>query len=180
MIWVTEEVGYKKMRTADLRIFQVLVVNVNIFKSKEQDLIKKCEHFGQLNSSKDRFISILSHDLRAPFTSILGFSEILMNEKTLSENEKIEYLNYIHESSQTQLQLINYLLDWSRLHTGRMKIEPHRLNAQKVTYNSVSALTGNAIRKNIEIRVIIDDNIHIEADERLITQVITNLAQQCY
>ena len=61
--------------------------------------------------------------------------------------KKNEYLNYIHESSQNQLQLINYLLDWSRLQTGRMKIESERIHALTIVFNCIASLTGNAIRK---------------------------------
>ena len=98
-----------------------------------------------------------------------------MNEPELTENEKNEYLNYIHESSQNQLQLINYLLDWSRLQTGRMKIELDRINALSMVFDCIASLTGNAIRKNIDIKTNIPDNIFIKADEKLITLVITNL-----
>ena len=138
-------------------------------------LDNEIEKLKQLNSSKDNFISVLSHDLRAPFTSILGFSEILANESSLSEKDKLEYLKYINDSSYNQLQLINYLLDWSRLQTGRLKIERHRLHAKSIVFNSVSSLTGAAMRKNITIKVDLPDTIYIDADERLFSHVITSL-----
>jgi len=142
---------------------------------KQTKIEKELETLKKANETKDKFISILSHDLRAPFTSILGFSEILINEPLLPKSEKLEYLNYIHEASENQLQLINYLLDWSRLQTGRMKIIPKKINAQAIIYNCVSSLTGNAIRKNIEINVEANEELFIQADERLLMQVITNL-----
>jgi signal transduction histidine kinase len=95
-----------------------LVLDITDFVSEIDKLKKKNEELEQINSSKDDFISILSHDLRAPFTSILGFAEILLNETSLSEKDKMEYLKYIYDSSQNQLQLINYMLDWSRLQTA--------------------------------------------------------------
>jgi CheY-like chemotaxis protein len=98
-----------------------------------------------------------------------------MNDTDLSEKEKIEYLSYINDSSQNQLQLINDLLDWSRLQTGRLKIEPHRVRAQRMVFNSVSSLTGDAIRKNVDIKVNIPDNLYVEVDERLLTQTLSNL-----
>ena len=144
-------------------------------KKKKDETKEKIEALQKANEAKDKFISILSHDLRAPFTSILGFSEILINEPLLPNSEKLEYLNYIHEASENQLHLINYLLDWSRLQTGRMKFNPKKLNAQALIYNCVSSLTGNAIRKNIDINVETDEDIFVQADERLLMQVITNL-----
>ena len=149
-----------------------LLLDISDFTSALDKLSKKNDELEQLNSSKDDFISILSHDLRAPFTSILGFAEILLNETSLSEKDKMEYLKYIYDSSQNQLQLINYMLDWSRLQTGRLKIEAHKIHAQSLVYNSISYLTGVTVRKNITISVNIPDALYIEADERLTNQVI--------
>lgn len=151
------------------------LTDVTSEKNKEDELNETIKKLNDQISSKDRFINILSHDLRAPFTSILGFSEILLNEPALPSKEKSEYLTYIYDASQNQLQFISYLLDWSRLRTGSLKIEPQRLNAAAIVYNCVSSLTGNAIRKNIEIKVDVKNNLYIEADERLITQVVLNL-----
>jgi len=152
-----------------------LVLDVTDFTLALDKLIKKNAELEQLNSSKDDFISILSHDLRAPFTSILGFAEILLNETSLPEKDKMEYLKYIYDSSQNQLQLINYMLDWSRLQTGRLKIESHKIHAQSLAYNCISHLTGVTVRKNINITVNIPDALYIEADERLVNQVFISL-----
>lgn len=175
IIWVKEIITVNRDDNGKVKIFNGAIINITDVKSEMQTLEKTLEKFQRINESKDNFISMLSHDLRAPFTSILGFAEILISEPNLSVSERIEYLNYINDSSQHQLQLINYLLDWSRLQTGRLKIEPIRLHAQTIVYNCVSSLTGNAMRKNIEIKVSIKDNLYIHADERLLMQVITNL-----
>jgi len=127
------------------------------------------------NYAKDKFISIISHDLRAPFTSILGFSEILINEKELSEDERVEYLSYIHDAAETQLELVNHLLDWSRLQTGRISIDLRRLNLKILVSNAISQLTGLAMRKGISVNSLISDTFYINADEKLIMQVLTNL-----
>jgi len=175
IVWVKEEIRVQKNISGKIEVYLGFIQNISEFKKLEYFLLNENENLLQLNKSKDKFISILSHDLRAPFTSILGFTEILMNEPDLTQNEKNEYLNYIHESSQNQLQLINYLLDWSRLQTGRMKIESERIHALTIVFNCIASLTGNAIRKNIDIKANVPENIFIKADEKLITQVITNL-----
>jgi len=174
-VWLKEVITINRDKKGKPVSSSGSISDVSDLMKADDGLVKSIENLKQLNTSKDKFISMLSHDLRAPFTSILGFAEILINEQTLSNTEKLEYLTYIHESSQNQLQLINYLLDWSRLQTGRMKIEPQRLHAQSVVFNCVSSLTGNAIRKNIDIKVKVNESIFVQADERLLTQVITNL-----
>jgi PAS domain S-box-containing protein len=169
-IWIKEKI----CKRADGTVTGVLTDITDIVELKETagELERKMK---EINTAKDSFITILSHDLRAPFTSILGFAEILLNEPNLNISEKNEYLSYIYDASQNQLQLINYLLDWSRLQTGKLTVEPQRLRAQAVIYNCVSLLTGNAIRKNIEIDINADDDVFINADERLVSQAVTNL-----
>ncbi len=175
VVWIKESVNIIRNGNGDAVEFYGIVSDITDLKEDEISISKSLDNYKQLNSSKDKFISMLSHDLRAPFTSILGFSEILINEPNLTNNERLEYLNYINDSSQNQLQLVNYLLDWSRLQTGRIKVEPLRLNVQSIVYNCISSLTGNAIRKNLEIKVHIKDSLFVQADERMLTQVITNL-----
>ena len=175
IIWIQESIAVERNKEGKAEEYFGLVSDITDIKDEEISVNRLLENYKQLNSSKDRFISMLSHDLRAPFTSILGFSEILINEPNLSYDERLEYLNYINDSSQNQLQLVNYLLDWSRLQTGRIRIEPQRLHAQTIVFNCISSLTGNAIRKNLEIKVFIKDSLYVQADERLLTQVITNI-----
>ena len=84
-------------------------------------------------------------------------------------------MKYIYEASQSQLQLVNYLLDWSRLKLGTMTVNPVRLNLKMLISNCVSSLTGAAIRKNIDIKTDISSDINVNCDERLTTQAISNL-----
>ncbi len=152
-----------------------LITNITNYKVELEKLKTRTDELELLNSAKDNFISILSHDLRAPFTSILGFSEIILNETSLPEKDKAEYVKFIYDSSNNQLQLVNHLFDWSQIQTGRIKFEIQRLHAQSIAYNCVSYLTGLAMRKNININVKIPDSFHIDADERLATKLFTNI-----
>ena len=173
IIWLKEQL--KMEIVGKQKILKGLVIDVTEFKKSENDYGEIINNLSAEITARDNFLSILSHDLRAPFSSILGFTEILLSEATLTDAERTEYLNYINDSSTNQLQLVNYLLDWSNLQTGRMHMEPHRVQAQGLVFNCISALTGVAMRKNIEIKVNVPDSIFIEADERLMLQVITNL-----
>lgn len=152
-----------------------ILLNITDIKNHEEKLIKENERLTDLNIQKDKFISIISHDLRSPFTTLLGFSEIMLNETDLSEEERTEYLKYIYDASKTQLNLINCLLDWSRLQTGRIKVEPVRLNVKITVSNAIAPLTGDAVRKNIDVKVDIPNDLAINADERLFSQAIVHL-----
>ena len=155
--------------------FQSILFNITDFKDEELRLKETIDTKIELSKSKDKLISIISHDLRAPFSSLLGFSEILINEPNLPETERHEYLQYIYDASKIQLQMVNHLLDWTRLQTGTMKFDPQRLDIRDVVDNCVSVLTGSVIRKDLEIKVTGKHKIFVNADERLISQAITNL-----
>ena len=176
-IWVRENVKVERNASGKLKTALGVVQDITDLKTAEVKLREEISRLQDTNYSKDDFIAILSHDLRSPFTSILGFSEILLNEPKLPEAEKNEYLNLIHSSSVKQLRLINNLLDWSRLRTGRTHPEPSKVDVRNAIYNSVSALTGEAVRKNIEIRVYVPASLYVEADEGLFSKVIVNLLE---
>jgi len=152
-----------------------LIIDITDYSEVIEELKRMNGQLELLNSSKDNFISILSHDLRAPFTSILGFSEIILNETMLPEKDKAEYVKFIYDSSNNQLQLVNHLFDWSQIQTGRVKTEIQRLHGQSIAYNCVSYLTGLAMRKNIHINVKVPDSFYVDVDERLITKVFMSL-----
>jgi PAS domain S-box-containing protein len=175
-VWVKEYLSVVREQTGkEIIQKKSTVLDISEIKKNETELQKSCDSLKELNVSKDKFISIVSHDLRAPFTTLLGFSEILLNEQDVSEDERNEYIQYIYDASKSQLNLINCLLDWSRLQTGRIKVEPVRLNVKAVVSTAVTPLTGDAIRKNIDVKIDIPSDLHINADERLISQAVVNL-----
>jgi signal transduction histidine kinase len=152
-----------------------LSTDVTVYRRTFSTLTQKIENLKEQIFSRDKFLSILSHDLRAPFTSIIGFTEILLNDNSLSDKDRAEFLNYIQESATNQLEFVNYILDWSNLKLGRIKLNLQKVALADLIYNSISNLTGNSIRKNIEIKPQIDDSLHVRVDERLALQAITNL-----
>lgn len=175
VIWFRTTVSAERNNDGKILNYKGVTYEVSEFKDTVTELKENYQNLVELNSTKDRFISIVSHDLRTPFTSLLGFSEILLNDKELTEHEKVEYLEYIYDASKTQLQMINYLLDWSKLQTGKLNIEPARVNLKELISNCVSVLTGAAIRKNVEIKMDVADDLYVHADERLINQTVSNL-----
>jgi len=176
-IWVKEFLTLERdEKSNSLLSKKSFVLSINDIKKEQEQVQKSSDQLKELNVSKDKFISIVSHDLRSPFTTLLGFSEILLNEQDITEDERNEYLRYIYDASKSQLNLINCLLDWSRLQTGRIKVEPIRLNVKSVVSTAVTPLTGDAVRKNIDVKIEIPADLYINADERLISQAIVNLA----
>ncbi len=175
VIWLREIFSRTFDSAGKLKKVESALFNITDFIELESNLVKLQEQYKQKNAAKDRFISIVSHDLRSPFTSLLGFSEILLKESDLPEEERREYLEYIYDAAKSELELINDLLDWSRLQTGKIKIQSQRINLKSAVSSAISILTGNAIRKDVEIKTDIPDKLFVLADERLFHESVKNL-----
>ncbi len=175
MLWVRNKIKTMHDEYGGVKKVSGLVSDVTLRKKTESDLQKSTSNLVKLNETKDKFISIISHDLRTPFSSILGFTDLILNDETLTHDESNQYVRYIQESSNAMLSLVNSLLDWTRLQTGRIRFEPQRINASELISKSIRALAGTAFQKNITINSNVPDDIFIYADADLITQVFNNL-----
>lgn len=145
-------------------------------KRVEQERERLIEKLSDLNKSKDKLFSLISHDLRSPFNSLLGFSEILTSEyDQLTDDEIREYLNVIYESSKNLYGMTNNLLQYSRFQTGRIDYKPVKLDLSRLIKNSIKMLTGNIVKKEIEFKINADPKTFIYADEDMLNSVIQNL-----
>ncbi len=144
--------------------------------SNIQKLEKTQDELTKLNTQKDKILAIVSHDLRSPFSSILGFCDLLKSEfNTLSDNEKLEYIGFVNDAAVQQLNLVNSLLDWSRLETGRVRLKFQPVNIGTVASETMTTLLGLAKKKNIELRSLIPSNTFMTADDQLLRQLLLNL-----
>lgn len=145
-------------------------------KQAENQLRKSESELKELNAQKDKFFSIIGHDLKSPFNSILGFSELL--EEQISENdyENIDkYAKIIGQSSQRALDLLMNLLEWSRAHTGKMEFSPE--NFELVHFiNEITLLHDNiVVQKSITLKKDLPPELMVCADKQMISTVIRNL-----
>ncbi len=171
-IWLKEFVLVKRNSGGNIISSECSVSDFTELLSERKALHAELVELQNLNKAKDKFISVLSHDLKSPYTSILGFSDILLNETSLSPEERLEYLQFINLSSHSQLKLIDNLLEWSRLVTGRKKIEKYKLNLKNLINSVISNNTRSIHLKNLDIKVNADSYTYVEADERLMDLVL--------
>ncbi len=175
IIWIENRLTLVRDVKEGLQKVFGIVSDISIAKRAEEEMKKSAQNLKELNETKDRFISIVSHDLRTPFSSILGFTDLLLNDKELDEELRIQYIQFIQESSKSMLGLVNSLLDWTRLQTGSIKFEPERINARNLINKSIQILSGAALQKKIDLYTTLEKDIYIHADEGLISQVFNNL-----
>ncbi len=175
VVWVRNKINVVRDAEGKIQKIYGLISDITFNKRAEEDLRQSASNLKKLNDAKDRFLSIISHDLRAPFSSILGFTDLLLEDEALTEVERLQYITYIQDSSKSMLALVNSMLDWTRLQTGRIKFEPEKLNAREVIESSISTVTGTALKKGVEIENLIEPGLHIFGDKNLILQVFNNL-----
>lgn len=175
IIWIRSKINVVRDSKGYIIKLYGITGDISIRKKAEEDLKTSKEKLVKLNEAKDRFLSIVSHDLRTPFSSILGFTELLLNEEGLSETEQKTYIRFIQESSHNMLSLVNSLLNWNRLQSGRIDFEPEKIMIYPIIQSSINSLTGAAIQKGIKIISNVPEQLHVFVDDGLILQVFNNL-----
>lgn len=164
---------FKNGKTVGLRS---VAIDMTEHKKVQKTLMKYADDLKVLNASKDKFFSIVAHDLKNPFQGLLGFSDFLHSDyDSLTEDEKKEYIGYIKTTSRNAYNLLDNLLQWSRLQTGRIEVVPVRLNLFGVTNSVVELLTSNAVRKRITIVNNVDKKTFVRFDSNMLNSILQNL-----
>jgi signal transduction histidine kinase/ligand-binding sensor domain-containing protein len=154
----------------------LLLEKQKLIEKQAEQLQKTNQQLSILNSTKDRFFSIIAHDLRNPFHAVGGFAEILIRDYKKLPPEKIErFLNIIHSSSISGNNLLENLLQWSRSQTGRIAYDPLKIRLFAIAEEVLNLLEGDIHKKNIEVNQLIDPNIFVLADENMIKTIFRNL-----
>ncbi len=141
-----------------------------------KELVETENNLQKLNSTKDKFFSIIAHDLKNPFNALLGFSETLNRDyKDLSRKMIHTYIEIINKSATDLYQLLENLLEWSKSQTGNIKYNPEKFSLAEIAVNGINPVRVNAERKMITIKTEVDPEIMAYADKNIITTVIRNL-----
>lgn len=164
--------------------------NNNILKSQHaiineqkillEDNIRKLEiseeNLEKLIATKDKFFSIIAHDLKSPFNSIFGFNEELANHyKDYSDEERLIMINRVGNASKSAYSLLENLLTWSQSQSGFIEIKKEVLSIKNLIDQSISPYIGAAEIKKINVINTIDDSLLVWADKDTMKIVISNL-----
>jgi two-component system cell cycle sensor histidine kinase PleC len=131
----------------------------------------------EANQTKSKFLANMSHELRTPLNAIIGFSEIMGSGMfgTLGSEKYQEYCHDILNSGHYLLEVINDILDMSKIEAGRMKLDMETLDLSKTVAESLRVVSGRADEKHLALRADVEANIPVVADRRAIKQILINL-----
>jgi PAS domain S-box-containing protein len=134
------------------------------------------EELHKLNATKSKFFSIIAHDLKSPFNSIMGFSEILVTQsRKKNYNDVVKYAEIILLSSRRAINLLTNLMEWARTQTGQIKFCPKRFDLTAFMLEATQMFDDIAGQKKIEIKKEIREGASVFADQEMVNTVLRNL-----
>ncbi|MRT93831.1 PAS domain-containing sensor histidine kinase [Ancylomarina sp. 16SWW S1-10-2] len=125
--------------------------------------------------TKDKFFSIIAHDLRNPFGSLKTLSEYIINNDDLSKEEIKEFAGIIHTSATQGNDLLENLLEWSRSQRGNIKWQPEEFDLVSLIDSNIKLIQANIHKKNINVDFKVEKNCFVFADKYMIDTIIRNL-----
>ena len=152
----------------------LIIVNMLLKENKKQkELIAELK---LLNATKDKFFSIISHDLRSPFNAILGFSDILQKEfHNYPQEQTHQYLTYINQAAKKTFELLENLLEWSSLQTGKNGPRYKSIQINELINDEIDLFKSMANHKYIEIKTDLSSNSEVLVDKNMMNTVFRNL-----
>lgn len=158
------------------RYFSTIFTDVTAYK-EAIDIVKKSEKkLEKLNATKDKFFSIIAHDLINPFQAIIGFADLLVSDFESFDKDELKHtIEQIKESSENAYNLLINLLEWSRLQGSRLHCNPEKINMSMLADQEIKLLQSQALAKDIHIRTEIGLDCLVIADKNMISTVLRNL-----
>jgi len=162
---------------SDYERILMILRDITIQKLAELQIQKFTQELKHHNETKDKFFSIISHDLKSPINGLLGYAEILATEIDTLEKEEIkQYAGNIAEISKSTNTLLNNILDWSRVQTGRISFQPGIIDLSTSVKRIINLLNASASNKNISVINLVEPETQIYADENMLHSILINLA----
>ncbi len=152
------------------------MIDITNIKNSEKIIQQQNIELKKLNEDKDRFISIIAHDLKSPLNAILGFSELLSSNFGNYESSKVEkMIKMIYDASKRTFKLLDDTLLWAKAQSGKLPFNPVKLHISTICNEVIDNLRLTAVNKNISINDYTDDNQFINADLNMLKTILLNL-----
>ena len=155
---------------------ELLEIQSRELKKLNEKLFESEKKLIELNLNKDKFFSIIAHDLRSPFNSLLGLSEFLTSElDDFTDDEIKAFAESIHKSAKQVYTLLENLLQWARIQSGRIEIQPIKLDLYEAANDVTDIFMSTALKKNLELENNLSCETLVFADQNIVASVLQNL-----
>jgi len=158
--------------------FNALFRDLTHWKNAEREMTAARQQAEKASAAKSEFLAKISHEMRTPLNAIIGFSEVMMEERfgPLGNERYRDYLKDIAASGAHLVSLLNDLLDLSKIEAGKVELKPERIDINEITQQSVAIMQAQANRARVIVRTALSMNIPgVIADARSIRQIVLNL-----
>ncbi|MCG6186388.1 sensor histidine kinase [Maribellus maritimus] len=157
-------------------LFWFLSRNINLKIEARRQLVERNKELSYANATKDKFFSIIAHDLKSPFAGLLGLSEVLAeNAANLSEEKLNSVTRSVFTTAKNIFVLLENLLQWARLQTDKLAVSLEEVNMNEMLFETVDLLQKTASQKQITLTNEIPDGLKIYADDEMIKTVFRNI-----
>jgi signal transduction histidine kinase len=173
--YITKPIQYKEV-LARVKTHMTIRKLQKQLEEKNQRLETQGEELKALNASKDRFFSILSHDLRAPFTGLCGMTDMLIDYFDEYTPEEIQAsLHKFKKTTDNLFSLIENLLTWSGIQSGKIDFMPQKIPMTDQVINVLQLFSSNAEQKQIRLENKLEQRYSVHADVKMLDTVLRNL-----
>jgi PAS domain S-box-containing protein len=172
------EINASIIRSADHEPKGLIIITRDITDRKQADIALKEREMKlkELNATKDKFFSIIAHDLKSPFNGIIGISNLMKEEaKRLDLHTIHQYANMINSSALQTYRLLENLLNWARIQQGKITFCPTNILLKHLINETISLLHESAFQKKIQIIDNTPSNLKVKIDEGMIETILRNL-----
>jgi PAS domain S-box-containing protein len=151
-------------------------VDISERKQAEVELKNSYEQVTKLNAEKDKFFSIIAHDLKSPFNGFIGLTGLMADKsEEFSQSEFIEHSKSLNNAAKNLYKLLENLLEWAQIQNGTIEYTPKNLHLSKFVSESIDTIYERALQKRITIINEIGNKEKVYADEKMISSVLRNL-----
>ncbi len=142
----------------------------------ERELIASEQKLREANETKDKFLSIISHDLKSPFTALLGFTDMLIQDyDDFTDDERKSFISEIRKSASNAFALLDNLLQWSKAVRNVIPFNPSTVYPRQIADEAIKTFSSELESKNISVTNLLDKDITVFADNFMVSTVIKNI-----
>ncbi len=175
LYWEHAVISPIKNEKGKITHYMAIKEDITARKNAEKELEKSRKRLQEEIATKNKFFSIISHDLRSPFTALLGYAEMLDEDyDSLTEEEKREYIHSLRETASHVFELLESLLKWARAQTDKLEFSPEEIDLPELVREVTALFAGNIKNKEINLILNIPQEVRIYADKDMIKTILRN------